>query len=201
MGVAAQRSRRDKIRRRLLVAVEGLIADGQSYANVSVERLASAAGISRATFYIYFDGKGDLLRAWLDDTLDELRTGAAPLLSLGSVDLTATVRALLIGYRARATVMAAILDEATRDGALRADIDAAIAAAVEALADAIERGQRSGRVDPELLPRETAAWLVWLLERGLTQVIPAADDERVNALAGTLAQMLSRTLQPSQPQG
>ena len=201
MGVlrGTHRSRRDEIRGRLLVAVEGVIADGESYANVSVERLAGAARISRATFYTYFDGKGDLLHAWLDETLDELRVGARPLLlELGPGSnpsrLAAGLRALVLAYRARATVMTAILDEATRDGALRADIDAAIAGAIAAFSGAIERGQREGWIDPELLPRETAAWLVWLLERGLTQVIGSADDARVDALAATLAQMLWRTL-------
>jgi TetR/AcrR family transcriptional regulator, ethionamide resistance regulator len=198
MAVASQRSRddrRDEIRRRLLVAVEGLIAEGASYANVSVERLAGAARISRATFYIYFDGKGDLLQAWLRETLDELRAGAQPLLAVRTEgEVASTLHTLLLGYRRRATVMAAILDEATRDGALRADLDAAIGGAISALSDAIERGQRDRWIDPELLAQETAAWLVWLLERGLTQVIPTAGDERIDALASTLAQMLWRTL-------
>jgi hypothetical protein len=90
--------------------------------------------------------------------------------------------------------MAAILDEATHDGTLRATVDGAIAAAIEAIAHHIEGGQRDGSVDPELLPRETAAWLIWLLERGLNQIIPGADDVRIDALAKTLARMASRTL-------
>jgi Bacterial regulatory proteins, tetR family len=32
--------------------------------SASIERLASAAGISRATFYNYFDDKAELLYAW-----------------------------------------------------------------------------------------------------------------------------------------
>ena len=193
--MVAQAGRRDEIRRSLLAAVDGLIACGESYANVSVERLAGAAGISRATFYIYFDGKGDLLRAGLDETLGEVRAGAAPLLaSATQAELAAGLAQLLLDYRARATVMAAILDEATHDATLRATIDGAIAAAIEALARHIERGQRDGWVDPELLPRETAAWLIWLLERGLNQIISGADDARVDGLAKTLARMASRTL-------
>lgn len=190
--------RRDEIRGRLLSAVERLIVGGDSYANVSVERLAGAAGISRATFYIYFEGKGDLLHAWLAETLRELGAAGAPLLALDAeataAELSSILATLLVGYRSRATVMAAILDEATRDAALRADVDAAIAAAISALAEAIERGQREGWADPALLPRETAAWLVWLLERGLNHIIPLADDARLQGLATTLAQMAWRTL-------
>jgi AcrR family transcriptional regulator len=206
MSIAAQRSRDDHdherrraaIRRRLRGAVEQMIAGGDSYANVGIERLAGAAGISRATFYIYFDGKGDLLHAWLDETLAELRAGARVLLDLDGdatpTDICRALHQILAGYRTHATVMVAVYDEATRDGALRAGVDGAIDAGISALTAWIERGQADGFVDRELLPWETASWLVWLLERGLNHVVPDADDARLRALAETLAQMAWRTL-------
>ena len=46
-----RRQRREQMERRLLDATE-----------LSVDRLSSEAGISRASFYIYFEDKGHLLR-------------------------------------------------------------------------------------------------------------------------------------------
>ena len=48
--------------RRLLDATERLMRDGASFTELSVDRLSTEAGISRASFYIYFEDKGQLLR-------------------------------------------------------------------------------------------------------------------------------------------
>ena len=65
-------ARRGEIGRRLLVAVEKLLADGESFTEVSVERLVTEAGISRSTFYVYFEDKGDLLQALTADVMIEV---------------------------------------------------------------------------------------------------------------------------------
>src|SRR5881392_1377465 len=65
-------ARRGEITRRLLVAVEKLLADGESFTEVSVERLAGEAGASRSTFYVYFEDKGDLLQVLTEDVMTEV---------------------------------------------------------------------------------------------------------------------------------
>src|SRR6516162_3758329 len=52
--------------------LEKLAAEGQSFHDVKVQTLIDAAGISRATFYSYFEDKGDLLVAISEDLLGEL---------------------------------------------------------------------------------------------------------------------------------
>src|SRR4051794_34010288 len=59
---SSRAERRDNIRRRLLAVLENLLDKGENFTEVSVERLVSEAGISRSTFYVYFEDKGDLLR-------------------------------------------------------------------------------------------------------------------------------------------
>ena len=39
---------------------------------LTIERLCSQAAVSRSTFYVYFEDKGDLLRAWFSDITVEL---------------------------------------------------------------------------------------------------------------------------------
>ena len=48
------------------------MAEDESYTALSVERLVREAGISRATFYVYFEDKGDLLRALAEDFIERI---------------------------------------------------------------------------------------------------------------------------------
>ena len=50
----AREQRREQMERRLLDATERLMRDGASFTELSVDRLSGEAGISRASFYIYF---------------------------------------------------------------------------------------------------------------------------------------------------
>ncbi|HEY5854151.1 MAG TPA: helix-turn-helix domain-containing protein, partial [Aldersonia sp.] len=54
--------RRAAIEQAMLAATERLMESGTSFTELSVDRLASEAGISRPTFYVYFEDKGDVLR-------------------------------------------------------------------------------------------------------------------------------------------
>ena len=49
--------RRELTSRRLLPAVERLL-ERETYAEISVEQIAEEAGISRSTFYNYYEDKG-----------------------------------------------------------------------------------------------------------------------------------------------
>ena len=73
---AGRETRRDDARARLLAVVERLLADGESYTEISIERMVAEAGMARSTFYVYFADKGDLLRAWFAGITDELRVSA-----------------------------------------------------------------------------------------------------------------------------
>src|ERR1044071_1389315 len=69
---AKRQERREQIERDLLSATERLMRDGTSFTELSVDRLATEAGISRASFYIYFEDKGYLLRRLASQVLGDL---------------------------------------------------------------------------------------------------------------------------------
>ena len=73
---ANRQERREQIERQLLDATERLMADGASFTELSVDRLATEAGISRASFYIYFEDKGHLLRRLAGQVFDDLADAA-----------------------------------------------------------------------------------------------------------------------------
>src|ERR1700744_6699622 len=73
---ASRQERRDQIERRLLGAPERLMRGGASFTELSVDRLSTEAGMSRANFYIYFEDKGDLLRRLAGQVFGDLAEGA-----------------------------------------------------------------------------------------------------------------------------
>lgn len=195
------KQRRREIRNRLLAAIDSLAAEGETYSTVSVEKLATAAGISRATFYIYFEGKADLLQAWFVETLEDLAAAAEGWWTLGADatqdDLAAALDAVMDVYLGQGGLMAAINDEATQNDDLRSTLSGAIQRGIDGLREHIERGQAEGFVDPALLAPETAAWLVWLIERGLNQVLATVDAEQSALLRRNLTSMIWNVLYAS----
>lgn len=58
---------------KLQEALVKLLADGESFTTISVERLAQKAGISRATFYLHYRNKGELVADQIKAAFHELR--------------------------------------------------------------------------------------------------------------------------------
>lgn len=61
--------------RRLLVESLIELSSERGYADVTVADVARRAGVNRATFYLHFEGKDDLLERGLDTLFDELGSG------------------------------------------------------------------------------------------------------------------------------
>src|SRR4051812_14316317 len=120
---SSRSQRRDEARRRLLGVVETLLADGESFTEISVERLVSEAGMSRSTFYVYFEDKGDLLRAWFEEVTSEISDAAADWWALdagaGKSDLRAALDKVVKTYKPHTALMAATYDAAAYDPSIR----------------------------------------------------------------------------------
>src|ERR1700753_3382120 len=67
-----RQQRREQMERRLLDATERLMSEGASFTELSVDRLGPEAGISRASFYIYFEDKAHLLRRLARQVMGDL---------------------------------------------------------------------------------------------------------------------------------
>ena len=63
----APTERRQAIETSLLEATEGLLEEGVAFSELSVERIARRAGISRTAFYFYFADKRELLIRLTED--------------------------------------------------------------------------------------------------------------------------------------
>src|ERR1700749_4840886 len=72
----ARQQRREQMERQLLDATERLMRDGASFTELRVDGLSTEAGISRASFYIYFEDKGHLLRRLAGQVFADLAESA-----------------------------------------------------------------------------------------------------------------------------
>ncbi len=190
--------RREEVRRRLLTVVEDLLRSGESYAEISVERLVTEAKLSRSTFYVYFEDKGDLLRAWFNQVIEELDKAASLWWKLdGNAtrnDLRVALGEIVSSYRPHTTLMAALYDMSSYDTTVREQVTAMMDRNAAGLRSHIRRGQKAGWIDPSLLPAETAAWLTWMAERGQHQMVRTADDAELERLLDAYADIVWFTL-------
>jgi len=72
----------------------------QGYAGTSMDAVATEAGVSKQTLYVYFPAKLDLLRSIFDEEMTAIASGEPALPQLHTVD---DLRNLLLGFAARLT--------------------------------------------------------------------------------------------------
>src|SRR5437764_3101022 len=65
-------AKRAEIEARVLAATEALLAEGASFTELKIARIATRAGISRTAFYFYFRDKRELLMRLTEDVAELL---------------------------------------------------------------------------------------------------------------------------------
>jgi TetR/AcrR family transcriptional regulator, ethionamide resistance regulator len=195
---AADRTRvRAELARQVLLAADREIATGE-FADLSIERLTGAAGISRSKFYVYFQDKDDLIRAWFSEVRTEINALKDAWWALDAEstrdDLHEVITGIVTAYQPHRTLMAAVYDQALHNPAIREEVDALIEENTAQLAKHIRRGQREGFVDDGLLPNETAAWLTWMAERTQHALEPGASGKNLDRHIGTYTEIVWSTL-------
>jgi AcrR family transcriptional regulator len=190
--------RRDELSRQLLDTVETMIEAGESFAEISVRRMVAQASISRSSFYQYFIDKSDLVRNWLRDVPRQSEEAVAAWLALDAdltyEDLRNALSDIFVRYRPHATVMAAVHDAASYDSAIRDSVRSMMQLQIDAMATHIAHGQSDGWVDPDARPVETAAWIVWMAERGQHQLLTVDSQDDFQRRLDALTQLIWRVL-------
>lgn len=193
-----RQQRREQLERRLLDATERLMRAGASFTELSVDRLSSEAGISRASFYIYFEDKGHLLRRLAGQVFADLAASAELWWGVAGRHDPADVRAAMAGiiatYRRHQPVLVALNEMASYDPVVGATYRNLLTAITGRLARVIESGQADGAIRRELPAAATASALTWMVERTCQQNLPTAPNSYDAELAETLTQIVWGTL-------
>ena len=181
-GAGAEERRREA-ETSLLEATERLLAQGGSYADLSIERIAAEAGRSRTAFYLYFRDKRDLLMRLTEAVAGQLYEVADRWWSGddGREDLRRALAEVLATYHEHRDALRAVVEASTYDeevGDLWRGLLARFIAATEERLAAIE-GANAG------LPGKAFA-LVWMTERSCYQHVvrepTLTDEELITAL-------------------
>jgi AcrR family transcriptional regulator len=191
---AKRQERREQIERQLLDATERLMADGASFTELSVDRLATEAGISRASFYIYFQDKGDLLSRLTGQVFADLANAADLWWSVSRrrdpADVRAAMDGLVASYRRHQPLLVALSEMAAYDPLVGTTYREILTAIAGRLAAVIEEGQADGFIRPELSAATAASTLTWMAERTCQQNLPGRPESYDAEMAATLTQIV-----------
>jgi TetR/AcrR family transcriptional regulator, ethionamide resistance regulator len=184
--------------RHFVSVVEDLVENGPRYADLSVEAIITAGGISRSTFYVYFEDKGDLLVAMAQDVIGDLLADGASWwdLPVGATreDLHKALRVPIDTYRKHRTILGTVAETAAYDPRVREQQQKLIDQVVTALTTYIGDAQRAGVADVHLDAARTAPWVIWMIERGLYQLVGAADNAEAERQLDALTEIVWRVV-------
>lgn len=180
--------------RRLLDATERLMRDGASFTELSVDRLSTEAGISRASFYIYFEDKGHLLRRLAGQVFADLADSADRWWSVAwrhdPDDVRVAMAGIIAGYRRHQSVLVALNEMAAYDPPTAETYRELLSAISQRMTRVIEDGQADGSIRRELPAATTASALTWMVERACQQNLPVNPRDYDAELAATLAEIV-----------
>lgn len=174
MTLLEKRARDDPRRREtelaFLRATEDLLAEGASFADLNVSRIAERAGRTRTAFYAHFDDRRELLVRLVDDfsaevyaTTDQFWTGPVDRAAVEGV-----IVGLLGTFRSHATLLRAVVEASGYDREIREFWNDGVVGRFRTAAE--DRLRRDGRPPQEA--RALALALVWMTERtGYQQVV------------------------------
>ncbi len=197
---ARREERRDEISAKLQTAILPLLEGGERFTELSVERIVQETGISRTTFYVYFEDKGDLLVTLGEGVMASVNEVAAGWWELppgaSRTQVHAALRSVIDTYAAHVEIMQAVVEVASYDERVRRSFGRSLDASRDGLRKHIERGLEDESVRADIDAERTADWLLWMSERGFYQMVrPASSDpEELERLAESLTTVVWNTL-------
>lgn len=195
---AARTLARAELVARLGRAIGVLALDGVRPDALSVDRLTTAAGISRSTFYVHFPDRGALMCA-LIDTLEPTLLAAGSALwdrrrPPSAAEVRESVERVVDAHRSEAAVMAAITEAGTAHPEVSVRLRRLLREEETRVAAHVEWARSAGLCAPDLVPDGTAFWVVRMLYRGLPIHLWPADADATDVRVAALSQVLGRML-------
>ncbi|MCU1696169.1 MAG: TetR family transcriptional regulator [Mycobacterium sp.] len=170
------------------------MAAGASFTELSVDRLATEAGISRASFYIYFEDKGHLLRRLTGQVFGDLADAGERWWSVAQrrdpTDVLAAMTGIVATYRHHQPLLVALNEMAGYDPQVGATYREVLTAIAGRLTEVIEAGQAGGAIRRDLSAAITASSLTWMVERACQQNLPGRPPSYDAELAATFTQIV-----------
>ena len=199
MAVASPPPRRrrspEESEREILAAAEEFLRD-RPLRELTIDEVMDRTGLSRPSFYVYFRDRHDLVARLAREISGELFAMAERWLK-GTGDPLDDARAALDGvvvvYAQHGVVMRALADAASEDEEMEALYRSLIDGFIQATAKHIREEMRAGRAEADD-PDRTAAALVWMNERYLTETLAREPVDDPAKVAEALLGIWTRTI-------
>jgi TetR/AcrR family transcriptional regulator, ethionamide resistance regulator len=197
-------SKGDLKERAILATCERLLGE-KPLGEIGVDELAAGAGISRPTFYFYFESKNAVLRALVERLADQMYAEAASWLAREGdspeVTVSRSIEAAAQQWRDHGAVLRAAVEAWGSVPELQAFWEDIVQRFVDQSAARIGEERDSGTAPPGPEPEALAKALIWMNERCFyTSSLGAdpalADDE----LVPTLTAIWLRAIYAAAPQ-
>jgi AcrR family transcriptional regulator len=178
---------------RLLSSVEKLLNAGESFTEISVQRIIEEAGVSRATFYAYFQGKSDVLQRLAQKIKDvslalarQWDPGAG---EDGAARYTKFFEEVLALHRAHHPVLSAVREVASYDPEMRDFYTADLERFDEAVLTTLLEQQQAGATPVDLDAVAASRVIVWGGAQAMARHISVDDGNGDAALARELGRI------------
>lgn len=179
---------------RLVEAFERLLARGESFTTISVGELSREAGMARATFYLHFRSKGQLVSHAMQAVQLQLRTAARKQLKksggYGRAEFQAFIREVVeILFQHRHAIWA-MNEVSVYDSQVQAVFAEFMDQRTREIQRTLDQLVRQGVAHPAAHAR-LAQMLAWTIERSFCKMLneQSAPEERI-----ALADMLTHTI-------
>src|SRR4051812_25556107 len=184
----------------ILDAAEGLLAK-RGMTDLTVADVIEAAGVSRGSFYFYFESKQAVVAALLERIVDEVHEASLPWFERGDTPPERALREAVTGslalWRRHAAVLRSTIEGWQSDPELRNLWSDVLRRFTDAAAEQIERDREAGVASDGPPARSLAAALVAMNERcfylAVVDMQPESDDELVEALTAIWLSSIYRT--------
>ncbi|MEV4626515.1 TetR/AcrR family transcriptional regulator [Micromonospora sp. NPDC049523] len=172
----------------VLAATERLLADGSTFTELGIQRIAAEAGVARSTFYVHFRDKTDLvvrLAGTMVQTAFDLVRSWRP--EQGVAGLEDVLLRVIRHYRDRAHVLRAVNEVSAYDPAVQSLWNAELDRFVEFGVGLLTELQVAGRIPADLDPLTVSQVIVWGGYRVISNQVMTDDPGRDVAVARELA--------------
>lgn len=174
-----------------LTALEELLTEGATFAELNIETIATRAGISRTAFYFYFRDKRELLVRLTTDVNEQLMVAADSWWTGGEIRPALAGIASL--YREHAALFRATVEVSTYDEEIAVFWRGLVGRFVDATSARISSEQEAGvALDGDA--RSLGFALVWMVERSMYQQYVQSSPPDHDSLVDALAAIFSRTV-------
>jgi AcrR family transcriptional regulator len=190
-GRAGASERRREAEQGFLAATEALLDGGSSYAELSVEQIASRAGRPRTAFYLYFRDKRELLMRLTEEVAETLYVEANRWWSgtRGREDVRPALADIVHTWAQHAALLGAVVEAATYDREIGEFWRRLVGRFIEATERRlVEEGEE---------PRAAAAKafvLCWMVNHACYQQIERGASLDDPALVDALTEILARSV-------